>query len=601
MADSMDEKILNAALDYYRRGFSPIPIKLMDKRPLRQWTEFQKIRPTESEIMNWFHDGGANIGIITGMISNLIVVDLDDEEAHEYFRNNNFPESPAAKTFRGTHIYYKCNSSVKTTTHINNLKIDIRAEGGYVVAPPSIHEKGVKYEWIEGYGLDDLPIADFPVELLAAKKIQNKENTIVELYSGVLEGQRNVSLARLMGSWLKDGLAESECLEMAFIWNSRNFSPLPDAEVVTTVTGIYKRYADNKVSIPTKLTSLKDLLDEPEEILPWVVKDMLPFGGSSIITAKPKVGKSTIVRQGMLNVARGELFLNRETIAGSIIYLALEEKRSEIRRHFRDMGATGKESIFISTSIGKEEPISTLRKMIEEVNAIWVIIDPLFKFINVKDGNAYSEMSKAIEPIHAVARDLNVHVTMIHHSTKGDRPGGDGILGSSAIFGGIDTAIILKNNDGKRTIYTIQRYGVDIPESVLVFDKTTRVTSLGASQAATVAVSLEQKIIGFLSIQNQPISENAINENIGGDGVGRSSALRNLVASGTIVRTGAGKKGNPFLYAIKKETVAPVESAADDGQNQDFNFDEPYVDLLSDDPFKPVISEGDEDSGNILI
>ena len=112
------------------------------------------------------------------------------------------------------------------------------------------------------------------------------------------------------------------------------------------------------------------------------------------------------------------------------------------------MGATGAQAIFISTSIGKEDPISALRKMIAEVKPVWVVIDPLFKFIAVKDGNSYSEMSRAIDIIHNLARDANVHITVIHHSTKGDRSGGDGILGSSAIFGGIDTAIILKSDGG---------------------------------------------------------------------------------------------------------------------------------------------------------
>ncbi len=556
--------LIEYAMDYHERGFSLIPIRLMDKRPLGEWAEFQKRRPTESEIYEWFKDGNANIGIVTGKISNLSVIDLDSNEAIEYFSNNDFPESPVVKTQRGFHIYYLYNSGIRTSVKINNMKIDLRSDGGYVVAPPSVNSMAIRYQWVEGYCLNDLPIADFPMGLLAPKDEQKKETSITDLYSGVTEGQRNASLARLMGSWLKDGLSLNDCLGMAHAWNSRNHPPLSDMEVVKTVTGLFHRYAaPNTVTVTdlnskSGLTSLADLLAEPEENLPWVVKDTLSLGGSSIIVAKPKIGKSTITRQGMLSVARGEFFLNRETTPGPVIYLALEEKRSEVRRHFRDMGAIGNELIYIATSIGKQDPIAELKIMIAEVHAVWVVIDPLFKFIAVKDGNAYSEMSNAIERIHNLARDANIHITAIHHATKGNKSGGDGILGSTAIFGGIDSAIILKSDGTKRSIMSIQRYGVDIPETTLVFDATTRTTSLGASQATTTAVTLEQSIVSFLVLQTQPVSENVMNQNVTGDSGARSAALRNLVAAGTVVRTGAGKKGSPYLYAMKHEAPAPT-------------------------------------------
>ncbi len=576
-------EILKMALDYYARGFSLIPVRLMDKRPLCEWTEFQKRRPSEAEIVNWFQNGDANIAIVTGSISNVSVVDLDDDAAIEYFKKNDFKESPVVKTFRGHHIYYKYNQAIKTSTHINNFKIDIRSDRGYVVAPPSFNEKGVRYEWVDGFGLDDLPLADFPMELLSTKDVPKRDTPLVELYSGVPEGQRNASLVRLLGSWLRDGLSEPDCLEMAFIWNARNLTPLPDEEVITTVSGAYKRYADHKVSTPTNfLTSLHDLLNEPDELLPWVVKDTLPLGGSSIIVAKPKVGKSTVVRQGMLCVANGAPFLNRATTAGPIIYIALEEKRSEIRRHFRDMGATGAELIFISTSIGKENPILNLTNMIDEVHPVWVVIDPLFKFVKVRDGNAYSEMSQAIEAIHNLARKANLHITLIHHSTKGDRSGGDGILGSTAIFGGVDTAIIMKCDANSRRIYSIQRYGVDIPESVITFDSVTRTVSLGISQAAATAVSIEQSILGVLKLQNQPITENAISQKVKGEAGAKSLALRSLVASGAVVRTGQGKKGNPYLYAIKPDVDKTPAEVSDINFESDFSAQE-----FSDDMFTP--------------
>src|SRR3990172_10387194 len=95
------------------------------------------------------------------------------------------------------------------------------------------------------------------------------------------------------------------------------------------------------------LIKLSDLFKEPEESVSYLVSDMLPTGGFSFMASKPKTDKSTLTRNLALSVSRGGSFLNRTTQKGSVIYYALEEKKSEVRRHFKDMGATGDEEIYI--------------------------------------------------------------------------------------------------------------------------------------------------------------------------------------------------------------------------------------------------------------
>jgi len=268
------------------------------------------------------------------------------------------------------------------------------------------------------------------------------------------------------------------------------------------------------------------------------------------------------------------------------------------------MGATGAESIFIATSIGKKDPIAELKIMIAEVHAVWVVIDPLFKFLAVKDGNAYSEMSNAIETIHNLARDANIHISVIHHASKVNKSGGDGILGSTAIFGGIDTAIILRSDGTTRSIESIQRYGVDIPETTLVFDATTRTMSLGASQAIVATVSLEQSILAFLKLQLQPVSENAVNKNVQGDSAARCNALREFVKNGSVVRTGAGKKGSPYLYEVKKEGLSQAPEPVPEGNpfdavgpfdlSDESDVDKAFLGSLEYDLFHPPPQDKDE-------
>ena len=142
------------------------------------------------------------------------------------------------------------------------------------------------------------------------------------------------------------------------------------------------------------LTRLRDLLEEPETQVEWVVDNMLPAGGFGIVAAKPKVGKSTLVRVLALAVASGRPFLGRMTTKGAVIYLALEEKRSEVRKHFRDMGVTGEEEIYIFASTAPINALAQIRAVVEEGKPALLIIDPLFRFARVKDGNDYAQVTK---------------------------------------------------------------------------------------------------------------------------------------------------------------------------------------------------------------
>jgi len=111
-----------------------------------------------------------------------------------------------------------------------------------------------------------------------------------------------------------------------------------------------------------QLTPLSELLREPDEEIPFLWEKTLIRGGLSICAAKPKVGKSTLARNLALALARGGApFLGRD-LAGPcpVVYLALEEKRSQVKKHFERMGATGDLPIFIHTGSAPEEAIVSI-------------------------------------------------------------------------------------------------------------------------------------------------------------------------------------------------------------------------------------------------
>jgi putative DNA primase/helicase len=144
-----------------------------------------------------------------------------------------------------------------------------------------------------------------------------------------------------------------------------------------------------------RLTSLRDLMLEPEEHISWLLADKLPAGGLSVLSAKPKVGKSTFARCLSLAVAAGEPFLDCLTTKGPVIYLALEEKRGEVRRHFADLGATGEEEIYIHAASAPQEAVPELCQLTKELRPVLIVIDPLFKFVRIRDEKAYAEVCNA--------------------------------------------------------------------------------------------------------------------------------------------------------------------------------------------------------------
>ena len=127
-------------------GWSVIPVGI-DKKPLIEWKKYQKEKATREQITEWFTKyPDANIGVVTGKISNLIVIDIDPRHggSNEDFKDI---QTVVAKTGGGGwHYYFRYEGNIQNAAGIKP-GIDVRGEGGYVIVPPSSHESGNNYEW----------------------------------------------------------------------------------------------------------------------------------------------------------------------------------------------------------------------------------------------------------------------------------------------------------------------------------------------------------------------------------------------------------------------------------------------------------------------
>lgn len=148
----------DAAIEYAKKGFAVFPLKYRDKVPLTR-NGCKDATTDAAQIKAWWQKyPNANIGLATGSVSqNVFVIDLDIDEdrgidgyhsLEDWQREHgDFPETWTAITGRGGyHLYYRGNGKIKNRAGIID-GVDIRGNGGYVVAPPSIHT--IKLAWAE--------------------------------------------------------------------------------------------------------------------------------------------------------------------------------------------------------------------------------------------------------------------------------------------------------------------------------------------------------------------------------------------------------------------------------------------------------------------
>lgn len=160
---------LDRAIWLWRRGLSVIPVPHGGKVPVMPWKEYQSRRPTEMELRRWFGRAPANVAIICGTISGVVVVDTDSREA-EAWAEAHLPTTPwRVVTAKGLHHYFRhpgpdvlVRNAARIRTADGRLQLDVRGDGGFVIAPGSTHATGHVYSPLGDWraAVDELPPFD---------------------------------------------------------------------------------------------------------------------------------------------------------------------------------------------------------------------------------------------------------------------------------------------------------------------------------------------------------------------------------------------------------------------------------------------------------
>jgi hypothetical protein len=193
----------------------------------------------------WSENSSYNIGVATGSISGIFVVDVDGAEA-ALAALGELPKTVEALTARGRHLYFRLPSGTKIRNSAGKLGpgLDIRAESGYVLAPPSVHPDGPTYRWNGGSSIALPP--QWLLDKLAAIGGNGHAAPASEwrqlVTEGVDEGQRDVSATRLAGYLLRRYLDPGVVRELVGCWNELRCRPsLPPEDIDRIVNSIASR------------------------------------------------------------------------------------------------------------------------------------------------------------------------------------------------------------------------------------------------------------------------------------------------------------------------------------------------------------------------
>lgn len=279
---------LTAALDYISRGWWVFPLHYpkigmsgkatcscgksncgsVGKHPITE-NGFKNASNDEAQIRQWWSQStSANIGLVTGAKSGIVVIDIDvDKGGMETFTEltdayGQFPETVEVRTGGGgMHFYFQHPGwDFKNSSSRIGKGIDVRGDGGYVVAPPSLHEKAKRYEWLNGASPDGSTLAEIPewvVELLKVKELP-KQQPIVrgssedgQHWLGKALAKCNIGNRNETGFWLATqlrdaGMSEREASGFMRDYASRcprGDSPYQEHEALASLRSAYSEPA----------------------------------------------------------------------------------------------------------------------------------------------------------------------------------------------------------------------------------------------------------------------------------------------------------------------------------------------------------------------
>ena len=235
----MSAPLLRSALALATRGMAVFPCQPRNKKPATENGCNDASRDPAIIEKWWRHNPNYNLAIATGAVSGIFVVDIDGLDAEAEMRKleaahgEPLPVTIETITARGRHLYfrYRPDRPVRNSTDkFETGAVHIRGDGGYVLAPPSVHPSGKRYAWSVDCAGEFADASEWLIEKISVRAGGRKSPTPPEEWRklvahGVGEGQRNNAITRISGMLLRRYVDPYVVLDLMFAWNDARCTP----------------------------------------------------------------------------------------------------------------------------------------------------------------------------------------------------------------------------------------------------------------------------------------------------------------------------------------------------------------------------------------
>lgn len=505
-----NNQFLEAALRYAAMGPRVIPVQPGGKIPLLKDWQNRASNDPETIRQWWKKWPNANIGILT---EGFLVADVDgqknywpfDKEKHESLANVPKQATPRG----GCHYAFRVppGKSYRNTASALADKVDTRANGGFIVAAPSIvkseeNPEGAAYEWFDkSNSLLTTPVADLPyppdwlIEKLDStaagrdkKNLRNLPNYTTGWGGGpIADGTRNNTLASYAGKLRRDGMEYHEILDKLRDVNQSYCCPPMADERVQKVAASICRYPTGPGPVPHRNGStpppakpapgsysfVTRNMKKPPQPIEWLVRGLLPLGRLVVLHGAAGMAKSTFVRHvcARLIDGRGSEALeipagqktralwvctedgDEDQITPNLMAEGVEYEDLERFEVVSELTSASGEVV----SLGKVEALAEAVRCYLNRNqdTRLVVVDPLAEiFAQAGSDSNITEAARLIcGGFRKLAAELNICVLLIAHDNKSqEQDGANKVAGSHQIIAACRWALQVKKAGDIREI-----------------------------------------------------------------------------------------------------------------------------------------------------
>jgi hypothetical protein len=494
----MKPSMLDAALDYAKRDFAVFPCskKIPCIKKEDGGNGFKDATRDEAQIREWWAKWpNAQVGLPTGRRNNLFVLDLDSQQAQEHAKQWNLPETFTVETRPGRkQLWFRQPAELETKCSAEVLapKIDTRGDGGYVIAPPSIHhETRAAYRVVK-----DVPYADaslLPTFILRSEATGANGNGASPKVTGdkIPRGSHDAELTRIAGKLRHDGIEENlitaaliEVCEKRCEDYGRDYKQMC-GKIARSVCHYEPGRRKIKAPPPEIRVELERYSMVEKEHLEYLWPGYLPIGKLAHLAGKSGEGKSPVTISLAAACSTGNPWPDGTPNTHGprdVILLAAEDDPHDTIRPRLDLAGADVERVHRAKCTVKTEQsvseklfalssdlallIATARTLPE---LALIVIDPITNYLGggVKM-NSEEEVRALLMPLALAAAELKILALTVGHLNRRERgtESLDRIMGAAA-FSGVARFIYLVGPDPEdmdpHAHVFVQRRGVDAP------------------------------------------------------------------------------------------------------------------------------------------